>query len=118
MRANAKIKEIPSGLALGYRQKEKEHPSPEEIREEDRRLRSFRILTDLTFQRLHVERMSLAEARAAVEQLRTVSGRFFPGRVHVFDLVVRPRLERVINERFSPGGPPTPSSLRRPDNRN
>jgi hypothetical protein len=103
---------------LGHRQKERERPSPEEIREEDRRIRYFRILTDLTLQRLHLERMSLADARATVEQLRAAAGRFFPGRVHVFDLVVRPRLERVIKERFSPGDSPHPSSLRGPDNRN
>jgi hypothetical protein len=92
--------------------------SPEELKEENRRIRYFRILTDLTLQRLALERMSLAEARATVEQLRTASSRFFPGRVHVFDLVVRPRLERVISERFSPAEPPHSPPLRLPDSRN
>jgi hypothetical protein len=105
-------------LALGYQQKEKKHIPPEEIREENRRIRYFRILTNLTLQRLSLERMSLAEARATVEQLRTAAGRFFPGRVHVFDLVVRPRLERVINERFFPAESPSTPSPRSPDRSN
>jgi hypothetical protein len=112
------MKKTPGRFKLGHRQKEEERPSPEELREEDRRLRSFRILTDVTFQRLHLERMSLAEARATVEQLRRAAGHFFPGRVHVFDLVVRPRLERVINERFFPAETPASSRLRLPDGRN
>jgi hypothetical protein len=78
----------------------KENPASDAAREEDRRVRAFRFLTDLALQRLYLERMSLGEAREIVARLRSVSERFFPGKAHVFDLVVRPRLERVIRERF------------------
>lgn len=80
--------------------RESEHPAPEALREEDRRVRAFRFLTDLALQRLYVDRMSLREAWEIIARLRGVSERFFPGKAHVFDLVVRPRLERVIRERF------------------
>jgi hypothetical protein len=72
------------------------------LMEEDRRVRAFRFLTALTHQRLCVEPIRLDEARAMVEKLKRNAERFFPGRGHVFDLVVRPRLERVIDERFLP----------------
>lgn len=72
----------------------------EEIRQENRRIRALRILTDLTFQRLCLERMTLVEAREAVVELRRAATNMFPGKGEVFDLVIAPRLDRVIMERF------------------
>jgi len=81
---------------------EKEHPDwPAAVREESRRLRVFRFLTDLTVQRLCQETMTLKEAWSAVDQLRATAERFFPGKTDVFDMVILPRLNRVIEERFS-----------------
>ena len=71
-----------------------------EIAEEDKRARTLRFLTDLTWQRLAVERMSLAEAREAVAGLRQIALRLFPGKGDVFDLVIAPRMERVIRQRW------------------
>jgi hypothetical protein len=70
------------------------------IKDEHRRIRHFRFLTDLTMQRLYVERITLAEAWNIVADLRKVAVNFFPDKGHVFDLVVAPRMERVIRERF------------------
>ncbi len=75
----------------------------EEIRGEERSIRLFRFLTDLTRQRLAVEDLTLEEARSLVDALRPLAERFFPGKAGVFDLVVAPRLERVIGERFGRG---------------
>ena len=72
----------------------------EDIKLENRRIRALRILTDLTFQRLCVERMTIDEAREAVHELRNVATNMFPGKGGVFDLVIAPRLDRVILERF------------------
>jgi hypothetical protein len=69
-------------------------------KEENRRIRLLRFLTDLTFQRLCIEQMTLAEAREAIEDLRGAAERIFPGKQSVFDLVIAPRMERVIMERF------------------
>ena len=74
--------------------------SAEEIKQENRKIRALRILTDLTFQRLCIERMTIAEARQAVQDLRRVATNMFPGKGGVFDLVIAPRLDRVILERF------------------
>jgi hypothetical protein len=71
------------------------------LRDEKRRIKLFRFLTDLTRQRLCVERITLSEAWNIVADLRKVSENFFPDKGHVFDLVIAPRMERVIRERFS-----------------
>jgi hypothetical protein len=70
------------------------------LTDENRRIRHFRFLTDLTMQRLYVERITLAEAWNIVADLRKVAVNFFPSKGYVFDLVVAPRMERVIRERF------------------
>ena len=75
-------------------------PGPEELREENRRIRILRFMTDLTQQRLFIERMTLCEARQAVVDLGKVAERMFPGKKSVFELVIAPRMERVIKERF------------------
>ena len=72
----------------------------DDIKLENRRIRALRILTDLTLQRLCVERMNGMEAREAVNELRRAAVKMFPGKEHVFDLVIAPRLDRVIEERF------------------
>lgn len=71
-----------------------------DLDEENRKIRYMRILTDLTFQRLCVERMTQQEAWCAVEELGAVAERMFPGKRSVFELVIVPRMERLIRERF------------------
>lgn len=78
-------------------------PTPEEIRQENRKIRALRILADMTLQRLCVEPMTITEARDAVSGLKAAAAGMFPGKGDVFDLVIAPRLERVIAERFGKG---------------
>lgn len=72
----------------------------EEIKEENRKIRIFRFISDLTMQRLYTELLTIEEARDTVSQLRQIAKNLFPGKGDVFDLVVSPRMERVIDERF------------------
>ena len=85
---------------------------PDELLEEEKRIRVFRLLTDITLRSIYLDPMRLNEARDMVQKLRQKADVFFPGKAHVFDLVVKPRLERVISERFltTPGMPETPES--------
>lgn len=71
-----------------------------DLKEENRRLRAFRLVTDLTVQRLSVEPLSIEESYSIIEDLKRVAEALFPGKAEVFDLVIAPRLNRVINERF------------------
>jgi len=73
------------------------------LKDENRRIKLLRFLTDLTAQRLYVERMTLHDAWNIVADLRKVAVNFFPEKGHVFDLVIAPRMERIIRERFLSG---------------
>lgn len=70
-------------------------------REEDERLRRLRLLVDVTAQVLSEdEKLTFCEALRLVEAARTASLRLFPDKNDTFDLVIRPRLDRIVLERF------------------
>ena len=71
------------------------------LREEDERLRRLRLLVDVTAQVLSEdEKLTFCEALRLVEAARTASLRLFPAKNDTFDLVIRPRLDRIVLERF------------------
>lgn len=70
-------------------------------REEDRRIRRLRLLADLTLSRLYQDPgLSFLDALQLVERLRDAALALFPGKEATFDLVYRPRFERVIAVRW------------------
>jgi hypothetical protein len=70
-------------------------------REEEWRLRRLRLLVDVTAQVLSEdEKLTFCEALRLVEAARTASLRLFPEKNDTFELVIRPRLNRIIFERF------------------
>lgn len=75
-------------------------PTQEEINEENRKIRKLRLLSDLTMAILMQADISLEEASNLVASVKNFSAELFPGKEHVFDLVLSPRFRRVINERF------------------
>jgi hypothetical protein len=76
-----------------------EHDDP--IRDEQQRLRQLRLLVDVTAQVLaEDENLILCEALRLIDAARTAALRLFPEKSGTFDLVVRPRLERIVFERF------------------
>lgn len=73
----------------------------EAVREENRRLRRLRLLVDLTLSRLYQDpHLTFLEALEAVETCRDVALALFPGKETAFELIVRPRFERVIMTRW------------------
>lgn len=71
------------------------------LREEQRRIRQLRLLVDVTAQMLaEDESLALCEALRLVEAARNAALRLFPDKGDTFDLIVRPRLETIIHERF------------------
>lgn len=70
-------------------------------REEQRRIRQLRLLVDVTAQMLaEDESLALCEALRLVEAARNAALRLFPDKGDTFDLIIRPRLENIIQERF------------------
>jgi hypothetical protein len=71
------------------------------VAEERRCRRRVRVLTDLTAACLMQDAsMTLGEAVRMVHSLRGAILRLFPGSGRTFDLIVRPRFERILAERW------------------
>jgi hypothetical protein len=75
-------------------------PTAEAIAEEGRRLRRLRTLVDLTAATLYQADISPGEGIDLVVSCRDSAMRLFPGREETFDLLYRPRLMRILQERF------------------
>ncbi|MGE5236288.1 MAG: hypothetical protein ACM3O7_08080 [Acidobacteriota bacterium] len=72
-----------------------------EARDEERRLRQLRLLVDVTAQVIAEDQnLTLCEALRLVEAAHTAARRLFPENTTTFDLVIRPRLDRLLLERF------------------
>ena len=73
----------------------------EALREENRRLRRLRLVVDLTLARLYQDPdLSLLEALELIERCRDTALAMFPGKETAFDLIYRPRFERVLHARW------------------
>ncbi len=69
--------------------------------EEQERIRRMRLLVDVTAQVLSQdENLTFCEALRLIDAARTAVLRLFPDKDDTFNLVIRPRLERIVHERF------------------
>ena len=68
------------------------------LQEEDRRMRYLRTLVDFTAQLIIQGRMNRPDAECIVEVMRLQILRLFPGKNETYDIIYRPRFERIINE--------------------
>ena len=73
--------------------------SPQDIREEQIRMTRLRVLVDLTAYRLQHRALSREQALSLIERTRGEVMRMFPEKAEVFELVLRPRFRRILNER-------------------
>ncbi|MFZ3200842.1 MAG: hypothetical protein ACLQMT_12995 [Candidatus Acidiferrales bacterium] len=72
-------------------------PTQEEIDEESRRIRRLRILVCLTLDTIAEGSLSPEEAAAMVAATRRVALEMFPGKEQAFDLIYRPKFQRVMH---------------------
>jgi hypothetical protein len=71
------------------------------VLEENRKLRWLRVQSDLLKAVLYQDRaLGLSDARRLVYDFRRRVLEVFPGEEHTFDLLLLPRFERVIRERW------------------
>jgi pentose-5-phosphate-3-epimerase len=69
--------------------------------EESRRLRRLQLMMSLVMQVIAQDGgLSLDEASRMVAASRTAALALFPGKELAFDLIYRPRLQRIMRERF------------------
>jgi len=75
------------------------------IAEERRRIRELRAVVDLTAAVLRQQPLTRSEAVRLAAAARKRALELFPDKGSTFDLVIAPRLRRIIDERFeSPTG--------------
>jgi len=75
-------------------------PEENSVREENRRVRYLRFLVDLSLVSIQQEELSREKAERVVEDVKQAACNLFPGKEETFELIYRPRFQRVIQERF------------------
>jgi hypothetical protein len=82
------------------RKSEVSHVNPE-IEDENRRLRRLQIMMSMVMQVISEQSdLSLEEASQLVANSRKAALALFPGKELAYDLIYKPRLQRLMNERF------------------
>ena len=71
-----------------------------EIKEENRKIRYLRFLVDFSILSIQQDDLLLEEAQELVENVKRAACSLFPGKEETFELIYRPRFNRVMQERF------------------
>lgn len=75
--------------------------TPEEIQDEQRRLRRLQIMVNMVMSVIGQDlTLTIDEASAMVADTRRAALAMFPGKELAFDLLFKPRLQRLMRERF------------------
>lgn len=80
---------------------EQKNPTPEEINQEDRKIRHLRQMIDFTAVLILQSDMNIEGAQRHLAALREFALRLFPGKSEVFDMVYGPRLKRLLVEKYN-----------------
>ena len=75
-------------------------PTKEELALEQKKMRRLRTIVDLVTAILYQGDHSAAEAYALVEATKRNVLKLFPGKGDTFDLIYRPRFERIIKQKL------------------
>ena len=70
------------------------------IKEENRKIRFLRLLVDFSVLSIQQNEISFGEALKIVEDVKRAACNLFPGKEETFELIYRPRFNRVIQGRF------------------
>jgi hypothetical protein len=70
------------------------------IKEENRKIRFLRFLVDFSVLSIQQNEISLEEALKIVGDVKRAACNLFPGKEETFELIYRPRFNRVIQERL------------------
>ena len=77
-------------------------PSEEEFLKftEEKKMRYLKYIVDLTSATLKQQRMSKQEAEQLIEACKKNVLKLFPDKEDTFELIYRPRFNRIVEERF------------------
>ncbi len=71
-----------------------------EIWEEARKVRRLQLVMDLVTSTLQQEDIPVEEASELVAATRQFALNLFPDKAHTFDLIYRPRLQRILSDKY------------------
>ena len=74
--------------------------SEAEIWEDARKVRKLQLVMDLVTSTLQQADMPVEEASEMVASTRQFALTLFPDKGHTFDLIYRPRLQRILSEKY------------------
>ncbi|HKR27881.1 MAG TPA: hypothetical protein VJS11_10505 [Acidobacteriaceae bacterium] len=75
--------------------------TPEELKDEQRKLRRLQIMVNMVMSVISQDMtLSIDEASEMVADTRRAALAMFPGKELAFDLLYKPRLQRLMRERF------------------
>ena len=77
-----------------------EKPSDVEIQEEGRRLRRLQLLVNLVTNVISQGDLPIEEASELVASTRQAALNLFPGKELAYDLIYKPRLQRLLREKY------------------
>lgn len=77
---------------------EQRAPTSEEIDEESRRVRRLRVVVHLALNLIAQGQLPIEEAQALVAATRRLALALFPDKGETYDLLYRPKFQRLINE--------------------
>ena len=75
-------------------------PTEKEIEEENRKLRYLKLLVYLSLNLIDEGGLTLEEAINIVESVKQQACRLFPGKEEAFEIIYRPRFNRLLKKRF------------------
>ena len=75
-------------------------PDPKELELENKKIRQLRLMVDLTVATLQTGELSTVEMVNMVNKTRRFALYLFPDKEQTFDLIYKPRFERIIRERL------------------
>ena len=79
-------------------------PTESEIREENLKIKKLRFIVDLTAAILGQQKLSMNECPELIEDTKRNVLSLFPGKSNTFELIYRPRFNRILREKFLTGG--------------
>jgi len=79
-------------------------PSEKEIREENYKIKRLRFIVDLTANILWQQNLTMDEATNLIAKTKKSVLQLFPDKSDTFELIYRPRFNRILCEKFIIGG--------------
>ncbi|MGB7293084.1 MAG: hypothetical protein WBD99_13000 [Thermodesulfobacteriota bacterium] len=77
-----------------------QQPSPQEIKEENKKIRRLRFMVDLTLSLIYQENMTREEALEHYIKVKNYALRLFPGKEDAFEIIYAPKFKRLISEKY------------------